>query len=522
MLSSLTVTSFTRINPGIRSSNSLRMSSLTGKGNAGLCGGGRRPKWMSSFALPASRRSIWKSISGECSRFQSHAVGVKRSKAAVVSIGLSVLFLIVYGGCNWITARRANVGTLYFEWERKIAFVPLFILPYMSIDLFFVVAPFLCRTDRELSVLAKRIVTAIIIAGICFLFFPLRFAFSRPHADGWLGAIFDWFRGMDAPYNLLPSLHAAFTLILFDIYFRHTRGFVRVTTIVWFVLIALSPVLTYQHHLIDIVGGFVLAGYCFYFFRDRRLALPVVANRRIGFCYAAGAAFLMLVAAIFWPWGVLLFWPAIALGIVAIAYFRAGPIIFHKTEGKLPWSTRFVLAPCLLGQYLSLLYYRRQCRAWDKVALQIWIGGKLGCRSANKALSFGVVSVLDLSSEFSEAKPFRKINYQNIPVLDLTAPTQTQLVEMSKFIGNHSRNGAVYIHCKIGYSRSAAAVAAYLIMSGQVKTAEEAFAIIRRVRPSVVIRSEVLSALSEFEHRVRSSPGDADSFLIALDQGAVS
>jgi membrane-associated phospholipid phosphatase len=44
----------------------------------------------------------------------------------------------------------------------------------------------------------------------------------------------------------------------------------------WFVLIALSPVLTYQHHLIDIVGGFVLAGYCFYLFRERTLAPPLL------------------------------------------------------------------------------------------------------------------------------------------------------------------------------------------------------------------------------------------------------
>jgi membrane-associated phospholipid phosphatase len=196
-------------------------------------------------------------------------VGFKRSKALVVSAGLSVLFLIVYGGCNWITARRANVGTFYFEWEHQIPFVPFFILPYMSIDLFFVVAPFLCTTDRELSVFAKRIATAIIIAGICFLLFPLRFAFQRPHTDGPLGVLFDWFRGMDAPHNLLPSLHAAFTLILCQTYFRHTRGFVRVAIMTWFVLIALSPVLTYQHHLIDIIGGFVLAGYCFYLFLTR-------------------------------------------------------------------------------------------------------------------------------------------------------------------------------------------------------------------------------------------------------------
>src|SRR5438067_1082270 len=390
----------------------------------------------------------------------------------------------------------------------------------MSIDLFFIVAPFLCRTDRELSVLAKRIAVAIIVAGICFLLLPLRFALQRSHTDDMHCALFDWFRGIDAPLNLLPSLHAALMLILLDVYFRHTRGFVRVAIMMWFVLIALSPLLTYQHHVIDIVGGFILAGYCFYLVREPSLALPVVVNRRIGSYYAAGAAVVLLMGATFWPWGGWLLWPAIALGIVAIAYFGAGPAVFHKTKGKLPWSTRFVLAPCLVGQYLSLLYYRSRCRSWDEVTPRIWIGGKLGCRSANKALCSGVFSVLDLSAEFSEAKPFRKINYRNIPVLDLTAPTQEQLAEMGEFIGNHSRNGVVYVHCKIGYSRSAAAVAAYLIMSGKANTANDAFAIIRRVRPSVVIRPEVISALAEFAPRVRSSPDGTDSFLLALDHGA--
>src|SRR5438445_935024 len=327
---------------------------------------------------------------------------------------------------------------------------------------------------------------------------------------------------MDSPFNLLPSLHAALLLLLVDLYARNLRGVFLFAAMLWFFLIGLSPLLTYQHHFIDIVGGFVLAGYCFYLLREPSPGLPVVVNRRIGSYYAAGAAVVLLMGAIFWPWGALLLWPTIALGIVAIAYFGAGPVIFHKTKGKLPWSTRFVLAPCLLGQYLSLLYYRSRCRSWDEVTPRIWIGGKLGSRFANNALDSGVAAVLDLSAEFSEAKPFRKINYRNIPVLDLSAPTQAQLAEMGEFISNHSRNGTVYVHCKIGYSRSAAAVAAYLIMSGKANTAEEAFAIIRRVRPSVVIRPEAIAALSEFEARLRSSPSGADSFLLALDHGARS
>src|SRR5205809_5348404 len=149
---------------------------------------------------------------------------VSRLKAFAVSAGLSVLFLIVYSVCNWITGQRGQVGSFYFQWERAIPFVPFMILPYMSIDLFFIAAPFLCRTDEELRIFSRRIVAAILIAGICFLLFPLRFAFPRPHTSGSIGAVFNWFRGMDAPFNLLPSLHAALLLLLVDLYARNLRG----------------------------------------------------------------------------------------------------------------------------------------------------------------------------------------------------------------------------------------------------------------------------------------------------------
>src|SRR5438874_2446153 len=246
---------------------------------------------------------------------------VSRLKGFTVSAGLSVLFLVVYSGCNWITGQRGQVGSFYFQWERAIPFVPFMILPYMSIDLFFIAAPFLCRTDQELRIFSRRVVAAILIAGLCFLLFPLRFAFPRPYASGWLGVIFDWFRGMDSPFNLLPSLHAALLLLLVDIYRRSFRGVFFFAAMLWFFLIGLSPLLTYQHHVIDIIGGFVLAGYCFYFFREHSLALPVVVNRRIGSYYAAGTVAALLMSAIFWPWGVLLVWPMIALSIVAVAYF---------------------------------------------------------------------------------------------------------------------------------------------------------------------------------------------------------
>ncbi len=428
-----------------------------------------------------------------------------RTKALATSIGLSVLFLVVYGGCNWVTAQRSGVGTFYFQWERGIPFVPFLILPYMSIDLFFVAAPFFCRGERELRVFTRRVGFAIIIAGICFLLFPLRFAFSRPAADGWPGAIFDWFRNMDAPFNLVPSLHAALWLILIERYVHWSHGIWRSALIVWFALIALSPVLTHQHHVIDIVTGLILGGYCLYFFPGSAGPMPVRRNARVGSYYLFAALALCLGSIILWPAGILLLWPALSLALVSGAYFCLGPGIFRKTDGRLPWSTWFALGPCLAGQYISFLYYRQKCQAWNEVTPNIWIGRKLNDAEATAAVRAGVNAVLDLSAEFSEAKPFRAICYKNIPILDLTAPSLEQLREMSVFLEERRARGPVYVHCKIGYSRSAAAVAAHLIMSGTADAAQ-ALAILRQVRPSIVIRPEIVSALFELEHYANIAP----------------
>lgn len=421
-----------------------------------------------------------------------------RSTQLAASLGLGVLFLLIYGWCNWFAAQRTSVPTLFFEWERSIPFVPLMIIPYMSIDLFFVAAPFLCRSNRELATLVKRMATALIVAGVCFTLFPLRFAFARHPVSGWLGTFFDWFQGIDRPYNLLPSLHIALCVILSELYAKHTRGLLRYASNLWFVLIAFSAVLTYQHHLMDVVGGFALGAYCLYFIREPTPRLPANGNRRVGARYAIGALLLICLMLFLWPWGAILIWPIVSLGVAAIAYFGAGPGIFRKREGRLPWTAWWAQGPVLLGHEISRLYYRRQCRAWDELTPRIWIGSVLSRGEAAAAVREGVTAVLDLTAEFSESAPFRGVNYRNVPVLDLTAPTFEQLEEMAAFIEAESSKGIVYVHCKIGYSRTAAAAIAYLLRTGKVRTVAEGVQRLRQVRPTIVIRPEVMTALNEF------------------------
>ena len=420
---------------------------------------------------------------------------------AVASASLSLLFLGVYGGTNWFTSTRTGVRTWVFEWEYDwIPFVPEMIIPYMSIDLFFVVAPFLCRDRAELNLFAKRIVFVILIAGVCFLLFPLKladWAATKPTVDGWLGWIFTTFCAMDQPYNLSPSLHIALRTILAAHYALHSVGLVRTVLHVWFSLIGLSTLLTYQHHVIDIFFGFVLATVCFYLLRSAESYVPA-KNVRIAIYYGLAAIALAVLAALTWPWGGVLLWPVVSLAIATAGYCGLGAAIYRKSAGVLPLRSRIVLLPLLVGQYLSLCYYRRQCRPWDEAAPHVLIGRQLSSAEANAAVKLGVTAVLDLTAEFSEAGPFRDLTYFNLPILDLTAPTVEQMRAAVNFISAESAKGTVYVHCKIGYSRSAAIVGAYLLASGLAASVDEAVAQLRRVRPSIVIRPEALAALRTF------------------------
>jgi Dual specificity phosphatase, catalytic domain/PAP2 superfamily len=430
-----------------------------------------------------------------------------RWQAAKVAVVLSLLFVIVYGATNWLTAQRpdAHLRVWYFAWElRATPYVPLLIVPYMSIDLLFFFAAFLCRDERELRTFVRRVVFSILTAAGFFLLLPLKLGWPpRPHVGGWFGNFVEQSCNapllMEYPHNLFPALHITLCLIVAERYARHTGGSGRVLVCVWFALIGLSTMLTWQHHAVDLAGGLVLAAFAFYLFRDSVVRLPVVPNVHVGCYYAAGAAVVLALIPGLWPWGVFLLWPAAGLGIMSAGYFGLGPGLFRKEGGRLPLSTRFVLAPVLLGQWLSLVYYRCRCRAWDAVTPGLLMGRALTDREAEAVVQEGVTAVLDLTAELSEPKPFLTADYCNLPVLDLTAPTMAQLQEAVAFISEKVAAGTVYVHCKIGYSRSAAVAGAYLLATGKVATAAQATDLLRTARPSTIIRPETLKALRAFE-----------------------
>lgn len=416
--------------------------------------------------------------------------------AAVRTVAVtSLLFVVVYNVCNQLTRIRPDVGVWAFAWERNWPLVPAMIVPYWSIDLLFVLAPFLGADREEIAVHRRRIVFVILGGAFGFLLIPLQFAFPRPEVAGPLGRWFAALYTFDLPHNLFPSLHIALRTLLADWFVRKSRGTGRWVVHAWFSLIGISTLLTWQHHVVDVVGGFWLAAIALHLFRFDEAGPVPARNRTVAGLYAVGAVACTQLARLAWPWTFLFVWPAFALGTAAYGYAGYGSF-YRKVQGRLTGVTRVLFAPLLAGQWISWWYYRRESARWNALTPRVWLGAVLREREAREAVAAGVTAVLDLTVEFSRPRAFETVRYLNVPVLDLTAPSPAQLEVAVAFIERESRAGVVLVHCKAGYSRTAGAVAAWLLASGQAGSAGEAFDRLRAVRPRLVVRPEIHAALA--------------------------
>lgn len=222
-------------------------------------------------------------------------------------------------------------------------------------------------------------------------------------------------------------------------------------------------------------------------------------NPRVAAYYAAGSLLVSLLVVFGWPWACPLIWPALSMAVLVVAYLGLGPGIYGKRNGVLSRYTRFIMAPTLLGQQLSLQYYRRKSPPWNEAVPGLLMGGILTESESHQLVQNDATAVLDLTAEFSETAPLLSLDYLNVRLLDLTAPTTSQLQETVDFIRKRiASGGVVYVHCKIGYSRTSTAVGAYLLASGRCASVDDVLAHLRATRPGIVIRPEAVDALGSF------------------------
>jgi len=394
-------------------------------------------------------------------------------------------FVLVYSGCNHFTATRGDVPTLMFEWERHIPFVRELVVPYWSLDLFFCGAFFLCGSKLELNLLTKRLIAVTVLSGACYLLFPLKLALPRPEPVGWTAPLFHALYFNDQPYNLAPSLHISLRSLVWVFYGAHLTGWLRTSVKVWFILIGLSTLLVWQHHLVDVAGGFVMGWLIAALIPDpRQLGTRNPSSKYaqryvLGFAACAALSF----TSIFFVW------PAVACGIMTLAYATGLSRLLGKENGTLSPSAEWCLLPVLIAtKFIQRRWLQRQ-PAWREVAPGLLFGRKLTTKEATALVRDGKLAVIDLTAESNAPVSFREhAHYRNLPLLDLV-PLQPEHITAALSIIREQRAAGrrVFMHCQLGLQRSALIAAHWLVESGSAPDLEAAKSKIRALEPSVVI-----------------------------------
>ena len=189
--------------------------------------------------------------------------------AWLLSAANGVWFALVYGGCEWLTARRALRVPIHLPAELSIPLVPGAVVIYMSIYLLFLAGPFIVRERREFTVLIRALALATLLGGVGFLLVPARAAFAPPGDLGIWTGLFHFADRLNLDYNMVPSLHVALSVCCVASFGRHAARTGRTLLWVWVAAIAVSTVLTHQHHLVDVVSGWATGIFAFRFVGSR-------------------------------------------------------------------------------------------------------------------------------------------------------------------------------------------------------------------------------------------------------------
>jgi protein-tyrosine phosphatase len=289
----------------------------------------------------------------------------------------------------------------------------------------------------------------------------------------------------------------ALTAILFDLYARVLPRWALPLFAGWSLLVVVSTLTTWQHHFIDLPTGLLLGLVCLWLWPARgghRAAWRLTHDTRrrvMALRYLGGAAAFAVLGAVLGGAGLWLIWPALSLMAVALAYLALGPALFAKAaDGRIDTAARLMLAPYLAGAWINSRLW-----TWNEARSVAVADGVLLGRFPSVADCAAVVSVVDLTAEFS--RPHGTVRWTSVPMLDLVAPDAEALRRAAETIEEARHHGAVLVCCALGYGRSAAVLAVWLVRTGRMSDLESALRHLRARRPRLALGAAHRQAATE-------------------------
>jgi hypothetical protein len=208
-----------------------------------------------------------------------------------------VLFGVGYPAASWLAMRHATLPAWGLPFEQHVPFVPWTALLYLTIIPALLLAPLILRD--ELEPFATTLCLETLIACAFFVLLPQTTAFHRPPVTGWAAPFFHLADALNLESNQFPSLHVAFACTAAWAYRTRRKNLLparrgegsrradegpgsavaphpalRATLsppvrgegswgwTAWCLLVTASAWLTWEHHLVDLLAGAMLAYAC--------------------------------------------------------------------------------------------------------------------------------------------------------------------------------------------------------------------------------------------------------------------
>lgn len=379
----------------------------------------------------------------------------------------ALTFALCYLTANALAQQQGIVRHAALAFEADIPFFQWMILPYLSSGLFFCLAFFLVKSRDELRVLSQRLLLATVVAAFIFVLYPLQFSWPRPAVTSASCAyLYDYLALMDKPYNQLPSLHVAYCVLFWYGLREHISSApLRMALAIWLALTAVSTLFTYQHHVLDVIAGALLAWLCM------ALIKPKKTEPQVAFYYLIFASLFLIIGVIALH-SLLALYIACSLLLVSLAYYRRDRHFLHKEKGGYPWWIWLLYAPYLIAYQMTwhaVTWRERRKPVIIRLTEQLWVGRRLS--NAEAAQLPPACSIIDLANELSESPVLRTPANRHVPLLDLLTPPSEAVSEILQYLHEEIAAGkTVYLHCAMGYSRCILLAKLYMSQGTQSKS----------------------------------------------------
>ncbi|MBE0361568.1 diacylglycerol kinase family protein [Pseudoalteromonas aliena] len=198
------------------------------------------------------------------------------------------------------------------------------------------------------------------------------------------------------------------------------------------------------------------------------------------------------------------YWTALSLLLVSAAYlFNAGKIFRKRESGVIPFYIRWAFIPFLFGVQIYNAYARKHDKVppIQQINNNLFLACRLFPSDIDTLKSNGITAILDVTCEFDGlewSSTQENIKYLNIPVLDHSVPTHSQLNQAINWIHHHIKeNRRVVVHCALGRGRSVFVMAAYLLSQNKNADVHQILAQIKETRETANLNKHQLRHLAK-------------------------